>query len=342
MSNSVSLQGSTSLTIANRADVNSLRGAAGRNAGGNSDAVSTRSLVSAKTTSSQSRIEAFIKTLQMYNVLSPSDQALIQMKLADQIKADAHLTFRYEDIKFVSLDAYHDFPRTVIDLAKSKTHVPLTLLTYPAIKKLHAGEDISTFPPEDTISEINFHQASHKFIGLMSLVASPAIVERFKAHRSFCLSHMLRFRTVVAFDIETRRVFFNTESFLEEDAYISRWKALDMDIVHKELSERIHEAAAVTVKSDHRFHPYSKSHSGNVRSLCLICGRTDHKASDCTDPYTVKEEAVVCEWDGTLVLKSTAEVVCIAFNIGRCGLDHARVHVCSICGSHGHDTKGCC
>jgi hypothetical protein len=94
------------------------------------------------------------------------------------------------------------------------------------------------------------------------------------------------------------------------------------------------------LKSDHRFHPYSKSQSGNTRSLCLICGRAGH--NDCSDAYTVKEEAVVCEWNGTFVLKSTSKVVCISFNMGRCGRDHERVHVCSICGSQGHDAKRCC
>lgn len=55
-----------------------------------------------------------------------------------------------------------------------------------------------------------------------------------------------------------------------------------------------------------------------------------------------EEEAVVCEWDGTLVLKSTSEVVRILFNMGRCGREHAQVPVCSTCGSQGHDAKRCC
>ncbi|KAG1751189.1 hypothetical protein EDB19DRAFT_1279399 [Suillus lakei] len=180
----------------------------------------------------------------------------------------------------------------------------------------------------------------------MSLVAEPAIVERFKEHRTFCLSHLSeRRRSVVAFDIETRRIFFNTESFLAQDAYLRRWRELDMDISYKELWVRIEEGQAAVqedAKSSHRFHPYSKSLSdGSIRSLCLICGRTGHKASDCTNAYTVKEGAVVCKWDGTLVLKSTSEVVCISFNMGRCGHDHGRVHVCSICGSQDHDAKRC-
>jgi hypothetical protein len=58
-------------------------------------------------------MEALIKVLQMYNTLSPSDQA----KAAEALKTDqsstrstSNLTFRYEDIQFVSLDTFYDFP----------------------------------------------------------------------------------------------------------------------------------------------------------------------------------------------------------------------------------------
>lgn len=344
MFNSVSSQGSATV---NRADVNSSRGAAGRNAVGggiDSDAASKRSLVGTKTPS-QNRIETLIELLQNYNKLSPSDQA----SLAEAIKADeastrskSNLTFRDEDIKYVTLDTFYDFPRVVLDLAKSKTYFPLTFLTYPGIKKLHAGEDPSTFPLENTIDQIDFYQASSKFIDLMSIIACPSIVEWFKTHHEFCQSHMGRFRVVVAFDIETRRRFFNSQTLLSEEAYQKRWRALDSDIFHKELSERIEETKAVLDKTDHRFHPYSKSQPGNAHSFCLICGRTGHIASECSDAYTVKEGAVVCEWNGTLVLKSTAKVVCILFNKGKCSREHERVHVCSICGSQGHDATSCC
>ncbi|KAG2355213.1 hypothetical protein BDR07DRAFT_1426921 [Suillus spraguei] len=147
---------------------------------------------------------------------------------------------------------------------------------------------------------------------------------------------MQRFRTVLTCDIETRRIFFNTESFLEEDTCLRRWKALDMDIYQKELCGRINEV----VKSEEGFHPYSKSKTRT--GLCLICVWTGHKASDCMDWYTVKEEGVVCEWDGMLVLKSTSEVVSILFNMGRCGCEYAWVHMYSTCGSQGYGAKRCC
>ncbi|KAG2357912.1 hypothetical protein BDR07DRAFT_1419043 [Suillus spraguei] len=115
----------------------------------------------------------------MYNSLSPCDQAF-QVKLTEDKHSThftADLTFRCEDVKFVSLDAYYDIPHSLINLAKSKMYVPLTLLTYPAIKKLHAGEDISTFPPEDMISAIYFRQISY------SLIYVPDVISRIPCHR---------------------------------------------------------------------------------------------------------------------------------------------------------------
>ncbi|KAG2129143.1 hypothetical protein DEU56DRAFT_818012 [Suillus clintonianus] len=364
----------------NRADVNSLHVAAGRNAGDgdiedpDSDSDSDSSgdedeipyhaarILMARSGVPPSRVEANIEFLRLFTSLPPSERDVIRAKLAADVEADesstsrstphstadADLVFRDENTKLVSLEDYHDIPRAVINLAKSKTHVPLILLTFDSMERIHAGDDISSFPPEDTLSLVEFHQASFNFIKLMSLVAEPAIVERFKQHRSFCLSHMMeRYRTVLAFDMETRRIFFNTESFLAQDAYLRRWHAMDMDMMNLEVREAVEERAAAVEEAaksghshGHRFHPYSKSDGNGC--LCLICGRTGHKASGCTNAYTVHGDAVVCEWDGTLVLKSTSEVVCISFNIGRCAKDHERVHVCSICGCESHDAKLCC
>ncbi|KAG1751190.1 hypothetical protein EDB19DRAFT_2004745 [Suillus lakei] len=108
------------------------------------------------------------------------------------------------------------------------------------------------FPP--SVGE--FHQAH-----VSSRI--PCYLERFKKHQSFCLSNMGRFQVVLAFDIETRRMFFGTESFLAEDAYVRRWHQMDMDISHKEIREAVKEGAAAAavreaakLKSGHRFHPY--------------------------------------------------------------------------------------
>ncbi|KAG1745962.1 uncharacterized protein EDB91DRAFT_134832 [Suillus paluster] len=141
----------------------------------------------------------------------------------------------------------------------------------------------------------------------MSLVANPAIVERFKQHRSFCLSRGMRkdYRAILAFDIETRQIFFNTQSFLLDAAYERRWHEVELETLHLEVSEAADRVAREATKlsaHSHRFHPYHRdnkgsdelagSSGGNFRKgkcvyesdVCLyfFCSRTGHRVSRCT------------------------------------------------------------
>jgi len=129
-----------------------------------------------------------------------------------------------------------EIPRVLLNLAKSKVHIPLMLLTLSSLRKIHEDpasvkmkkglvtddpklfvmDTSSGFPPESSLPPHLFYEAASNFIRLLKLVADDATVQRFTDHRDFCLSRDKfgdNFDSILAFDIEIRRRFFNTHTF---------------------------------------------------------------------------------------------------------------------------------
>jgi hypothetical protein len=277
-----------------------------------------------------------------------------------------------------SIDNVYEMPQVIISLANSGLHVPLTLLTAATIERIHTDPscismkkglvlddlkksvlDTSKFPSETTLSPVEFYEASENFIELLKLIAGPTVIEKFIAHRRFCLARRRftnHYDAVLAFDIETRRLFFNTKTFLSDAAYERRWNDTLTMVSHvkneesaananKEVARLSALAARIEANgssSSSRYTPYppskpksdnavaSSSSSGDVKPfrkgkgvstdgpLCLVCGRNGHKASDCTHTVTIKNAQPVCQWQDKLILKSSSANVCISYNIGRC------------------------
>lgn len=345
-----------------------------------------------------------------YNALTPGSRAGFEALVTNVIAASSSSTqpqpisdpsvimpaYAFEDgeVKFfTSFDDAFEIPRVIIDLAKSHIHVPLTLLTPSAFEKIHTDPscikmrkgmilddpkklvlDASGFPAETTLQPADFHEATENFMQLLEHIAGPAIIERFKRHRKFCLSRkpfVDNYEAILAFDIETRRMFFNTKGFLTEAAYERRWNDTITRISQKKADEAsaaaIREANKVAAlaarldgsSSNSRYHPYpagKPKFEGSASStdgkpfrkgkgastdgpLCLLCGRTGHKASECTQTHTFKNEPVVCHWKDKILLKANSSIVCISFNIGKCNnTKHGPefIHACSVCGSTSH------
>lgn len=298
------------------------------------------------------------------------------------------------DVKlFSSFDNVFEILRVIINLANSHIHVPLTLLTQSAFEcihtdplcvKMHKGMilddprklvlDASGFPLETTLQPADFHKATENFMQLLEHVAGPTIIEQFKRHRRFCLSRkpfVDNYKAILAFNIEMRRLFFNTKGFLTEAAYECRWNDTISKIAQKKADDAsanaIKETSKVTAlvaklegsSNNTRYQPYPtskpKSEGSNTGPdgkpfwkgkgastngpLCLLCGRNGHKASECSQTHTSKNKPIVCHWKDKILLKSTSAIVCISFNIGKCtapkhGPEFS--HVCSICGSSSH------
>jgi hypothetical protein len=140
-----------------------------------------------------------------------------------------------------------EIPCVLLNLAKSKVHIPLTLLTLSSLHKIHEDsacvkmkkglvmndpklfvmDPSSSFPLESSLQPHSFYEAASNFIKLLSQVADDATVQRFTDHHDFCLSRdefSDNFESVLAFDDEIHRRFFNTHTFPSRAAYLDRWK----------------------------------------------------------------------------------------------------------------------
>lgn len=274
------------------------------------------------------------------------------------------------------IEGIFEIPRPLLNLAKAKVHIPLTLLTNVALRKMHEDPgcvklkkglvlndpkmivmDTSVgFPLESTITADVFFEAQSNFLKLLELIADDIVVNRFIGHRTFCMSrdeYTSNFPAVLRFDIETRRRFFNTGIFLDPDTYRGRWSEVKIDA-------RLDRDRGGNAGG--RFAPYpprrpdapqggagpsndgkpfrrGKGDTSTDNLLCVICGRTGHKSSGCTHTQTCKGTIPVCmSQDNKIVLKATKEIVCISYNLGRCPARHGPeiLHVCSQCGSAAH------
>lgn len=277
-----------------------------------------------------------------------------------------------------------EIPRPILNLAKAKIHVPLTLLTLAALRKIHLDPscvkmkkglvlddpkksvmDTSTFPVETSLQADHYYEAYSNFLKMMALIADAATVKRFVEHRDFCLSRdefTSDWSAVLNFDIEIRRKFFNEQSFRDPISYTQRWNEIK---INTSLNAN---SAAQSGGGVSRYSPYpprkpegqssgSASNDGKPfrkgkgspptdTTLCIICGRYGHRASNCSHTTTSKDTPVVSMWQSKLLLKSSSTPVCISFNLGRCfTTKHSAdvLHVCSICGdsNHGAASKSC-
>lgn len=221
----------------------------------------------------------------------------------------------------------------------------------------------SGFPPESSLPGDQFNEAFGNFLKLMHQIADPTVVQRFVDHCAFCTERddfSENYRAILTFDIEIRRKFFNTLTFLDKPTYVERWKEVKIDM-------KLNNQPSSSGSSRYQPYPQKKpdgpssgggSSSNEGKSfhkgkgvpsdqlLCIICGRLRHRASSCTHTHTCKNNAVISIWDGKLLLKLSSAPICISFNIGHCQAPkHASdvLHMCSICGeqAHGAASKSC-
>lgn len=172
-----------------------------------------------------------------------------------------------------------EIPRPLINLARAKIHVPLTLLTTASLRRIHADpscikmkkglvmddpkrsvmDTASGFPVETSLQPGQFNEAYHNFMKLLAKVADATIVQDFKDHRDFLIERddfNDMFDIILAFDIEIRRKYFNNQTLPDRDAYKQRWNEVKIDTRMSNMAQ-VHSTGGGS-NSNARFHPYGR------------------------------------------------------------------------------------
>jgi hypothetical protein len=169
----------------------------------------------------------------------------------------------------------YEIPRPLINLARSKVHIPLTLLTTASIRRIHTDPscvkmkkglvmddpkrsimDTSFgFPVETSLLPGQFNEAYKNFLKLLAKVTDKSIVQEFREHRDFLTEHddfNDQFDMILAFDIEIRCKYFNNHTLLDEGAYKQCWNEVKIDTK----LARQEQATANSSGSSNRYQPY--------------------------------------------------------------------------------------
>ncbi|KAG2336519.1 hypothetical protein BDR05DRAFT_1005772, partial [Suillus weaverae] len=172
--------------------------------------------------------------------------------LSSETKAEAKVFMSDNTIITMETDNLFKIPRPLLNLAKAKVHVPLTLLTNVSLCRIHEDpscvklkkglvledpklcvmDTSNGFPPKATLTADVFFEATNNFLKLLTLIIDNITVQRFTEHRQFCMSRdafTSNFQAILNFNIETHRRFFNTHIFLDHNTYKEHWTEVKVD-----------------------------------------------------------------------------------------------------------------
>ncbi|KAG1836804.1 hypothetical protein DFJ58DRAFT_734749 [Suillus subalutaceus] len=206
------------------------------------------------------RVFSFLNTLtpntvkRVVGALTGSDPSPSNITVPSSSSSTSADTLVFKDADMVitkTADTGTKIPRPILNLAKAKIHVPLTLLTLAALQQIHLNPtcvkmkkglilddpkksvmDTSIFPAESTLPADRFYKAYSNFLKMMALIADEAMIEWFVEHRDFCLSRdefSDNSNAVLNFDIEICWKFFNSQTFCDPDAYMQRWNKIKIN-----------------------------------------------------------------------------------------------------------------
>src|SRR6266481_4733340 len=100
----------------------------------------------------------------------------------------------------------HPIPNAILQMAYSKLFIPLSVLTSMALDKIQFNDglkfhkfvfgngsgkhslDVSTFPTELSLTEMEFWQAYCNWLSLIDIIAEPAVADGWKLHYAHMIS----------------------------------------------------------------------------------------------------------------------------------------------------------
>ncbi|KZT05721.1 uncharacterized protein LAESUDRAFT_212352 [Laetiporus sulphureus 93-53] len=212
-------------------------------------------------------------------------------------------------------------PPAILMLAAARVHIPLTLTTTDAIRKMHHDPtaiktkkvvtadgqrmyllDVSAWPDEASLPPELFGQAWHNMLKVYTKIGDE-VAERFRTHLDYLLAlrdFVKDYKAILQFDCEVRRAYMNDPPgfFPKDPMYDIRFHSISLEI----LSENLRTDLQSRHDSSRRFTPYPRGGRGDshVRMsedrprpfqvgrratsstpTCLICARTGHHAANC-------------------------------------------------------------
>jgi len=168
------------------------------------------------------------------------------------------LVFRVENEKADELCNVYDIHPAIPELAANLCHVPLTLLTSEATRRLFTEDsaikkkqiihrvtkakawiiDISEFPKESEMSIGDWHSAWRRLLSLMTKIADKTISRRWSDHYDYLASQedfAKDFPAILNFDIEQRTSYFCSPHSFNEDQYYKRFERLRINAIKDDI-----------------------------------------------------------------------------------------------------------
>ncbi|KAF8954390.1 hypothetical protein BDZ97DRAFT_1676986, partial [Flammula alnicola] len=265
----------------------------------------------------------------------------------------------------------HDnsIPDCIPLLVKCKRTPPLSLFLGDSLDRIKAGRDIkyvkigigehantkildvSTFPLDSTLTEIQWSQAYNTFLNFISAAVGEKLYTGFVSHFDNMLSDQDFSRYFPAyrqFDEKLRQRFF-TKPFL-------------INPKSSEYHSMVQNAKLATLSTPSttgrftptvRWHPYSQGNyqrpfrgGPGYKTRCLRCGSEDgHRANTCRaeQPSRTGRAFVVRASARGIEHASDGHTVCIRFNLGNCSISDSShpLHICSLCSDPHHGATSC-
>ena len=234
--------------------------------------------------------------------------------------------------------------------------------------------DLSQFESELELDPLTWQESYQRYLTWIADIGDPQALKRWTSHfTSLSKDEAVRknFRAILEFDIETRQnyalrphqhnqiewearlqkkkyatlqdAFFSERSTLPDrhvpPAHSARYEPYDRDSSSRR-GKKTHD-------SDSSFRDSSKP-SKSADPLCIICGRSGHRFSTCSEETSAKGTQNFAKVTaGNLCRRSNGSQLCIGFNLNNprrpCKREHSEQHLCSFCGraEHGALSRQC-
>jgi hypothetical protein len=184
-----------------------------------------------------------------------------------------------------SIDFSYGIHPFIVTLAKNKVHIPLTLFTSNATRRLHTEAtslkqntvynssgvkchilDLSQFPEELKIESVEWHEAWQRYMTFQDTYSDTEVATRWREHYLLLSAHddfRINFPAILRFDIAERtRYCINPRAF-NKDAYLRHLESVKLEVMSADVRNATRELGQDTQASSSRarYQPYNRETS---------------------------------------------------------------------------------